>query len=93
MRVKQWRGGLRIFCFGLLCLGVFMQVLGAPSSMWCMDPTEELIDAQILEDLSIPTWKHHDAFSPLRVSRSDLSYRVHDMIVEGLLFRPPCCFA
>ena len=90
MKFEQWRCGLRILCIGLLCLGVFMQVLGVPSSLWCLDVAEDLLEGQILEDVSIPTWKELVAFATLRLPRTDPSSRAPDMLVEGLLFRPPC---
>ncbi|GKS59521.1 hypothetical protein YTPLAS18_30480 [Nitrospira sp.] len=93
MRFEQWRRSLRILCIGLLCFGVFMQVLGVPSSMWCLEVPEDPFEGQILEDLSIPTWKELVSFSVLRMTRSYPSSRAPDMLAEGLLFRPPCCAA
>ncbi len=80
----------RILCVSALCLCVFMQILGVPTSMWNLEGSEDLFQGPILEDLSIPTLKEH--FTPVRWGAypCSTSHVVRDMLLEGLLFRPPC---
>jgi hypothetical protein len=46
---------LGVLGLGLLCLCVFMQVLGAPTSLWSIVLEEDLVEGSMLEDVSIPT--------------------------------------
>lgn len=74
----------------LLCLCVFMQVLGAPTSLWNLELEEDVLESSILEALSIPTGRVPQGRDRSWFCRSDMCQFPADVLSDGGLFRPPC---
>lgn len=76
----------------LLCLSVFMQMLGAPVTLWDVDNNIDVDYLSFLEGFAIP------ADSPLIgqavfLSRDGVgTSRLHSLLRDHSLFRPPAAF-
>lgn len=75
--------------YGLLCFVIVMQMLGTPTSLWTLDFQADIIGASLLEGISLPP--HHEIPSPAPTTHQHIesSIRVHSILLEETLFRPP----
>ena len=78
-----------ILIHGLLCFAVIMQMLGTPTSLWTLDFDADLVEASLLEGLSLPP--SHVTIAPILVIRQHLesSMPFPSVLLEHTLFRPP----
>ncbi|MFO0775768.1 MAG: hypothetical protein U0172_13995 [Nitrospiraceae bacterium] len=86
---------MRTLFGGLLCLFVFMYVLGAPTTLWSPSTTsdaveERLIEESLLGSSSIPSASVTVLFRHVSRLSFDLSLVFPDRLMDGGLFRPPC---
>ena len=78
------------WCFiGLLCLGVFLQMLGAPVSFWDLDGSEDDFISSLLMGVAVLSSDPH--YSPVH---SSLLIRLisaprYSFLYEHVLFHPP----
>jgi hypothetical protein len=82
---------ISILVYFLLCFAVVMQMLGTPTSLWTLEFETDLVEASLFEELSLPQ-SHVVLFpDPTTHQRFELSNRVHSLLLEETLFRPPSC--
>ena len=67
---------------GLVCLGVFLQMLGAPVSFWSLEGSQDDFVSTLLMDLTVPSIASSYA-PPL------LSTVFYNFLHEHTPFRPP----
>lgn len=75
---------------GFLSLCVFMQVLGAPTSLLSMDLAEDLIESSLLEALSMPSEVSGIPLPVVSRSQFEVGCMVPGLWYARLPFRPPC---
>jgi hypothetical protein len=76
-------------CIGLICLSVFLQILGAPISFWMIEGSADDLISTLFMDLTFhATTSHYSPlFSSLKIPiPSTVSYNFLD---EHIHFRPP----
>ncbi len=73
-----------------LSLCVFMQVLGAPTSLWSMELAEDLIESSLLEALSMPSEASGIPLSVVSRSQFEVGCMAPGPLYARLPFRPPC---
>ena len=74
---------------GLLCLGVFLQMLGAPLSFWDLDGSDDDFVSSLLVGLAVPSTPPHDMSLHSYLSHRDRSAPAYRLLYENLLFHPP----
>ena len=75
--------------YDLLCVAVVMQMLGTPTSLWTLDFETDIVEASLLEGLSLPP--SQVTLSPVLTKHHYLesSFRIQSVLLEEILFRPP----
>jgi hypothetical protein len=76
----------------LLCVGVLMQMLGPPITLW--DPAEtadstDPLTISILEDFSIPSAPTSLSLLLYRLLSTDIQSSLHGFLLVSGLFHPP----
>ncbi len=74
----------------LLCLCVFMQVLGVPTTLWSMELVNDLYEGSILNGDSITAWQVFLVRPTIERVSSDVRHPVPERLPDRALFRPPC---
>lgn len=76
----------------LLCVGVVMQLLGAPLTLWNVAESFDSADpltTSLFEDVSLPTHPTNQGLEPSRIASSDFHSVLHGILDETGLFHPP----
>ena len=74
---------------GLLCLGVFLQMLGAPLNFWDLDGSDDDLVSSLLVGLAVPSAQPHDMPLHSYLLYCDRSAPTYRLLYENLLFHPP----
>lgn len=73
-----------------LCLCIFMQVLGAPNTLWDTTMVEDAPDVSILMAVSLPSRGIPFGARDTRNPWIDHSRLLFDRLADNDHFRPPC---
>lgn len=76
----------------LLCVGVVMQLLGAPLTLWNVAGSFDSADpltTSLLEALSLPSLPTVRGVDPSRIVSSGFDSFLHGLLGESELFHPP----
>jgi hypothetical protein len=76
----------------LLCVGVVMQLLGAPLTLWNVAESFDSADpltTLLLEALSLPSLTTTRGLELSRIASSDFRSSLHGVLDETGLFHPP----
>lgn len=84
------RSAMRSIGVGFLSLCVFMQVLGAPTSLWSMELAEDLIESSLLDAFSLPSETAEFPLPRPSYSQIETGWIAADVLYKPLPFRPPC---
>ena len=74
---------------GLLCLGVFLQMLGSPLSFWDLNGSDDEFVSSLLVGLAVPSAQPHAMPLHSYLLHRDGSAPAYCLLYENVLFHPP----
>jgi hypothetical protein len=73
----------------IICVGVFLQILGAPVSFWAVDGSDDDFISSLLMGASVHTADQHIASFNSFLSLISISAPRYSFLHESFLFHPP----
>ena len=78
-----------LFLIGLLCVGIMLQILGAPRSFWNLDSSSDPVASSLLEGLSLVSHAPMVSTSFPYVFAFDTPSPAYQFAAQHCFFHPP----